>query len=115
MTSMPFSLCDLQSLEDTAVVDAQASVVGSEDFDGGDPHLHQDGMSFANLLIELSQVHVEGVVDRGFLSFLHPDVYRIFEIALTRRFDYLPLRSARGESRTTKSMTVVVPPNAAAL
>jgi hypothetical protein len=58
--------------EDGSVVEAQAVVIGGENLEGGDAHLDQGREFGGDGVVELGQVHVEGVVDGGFGGFLEP-------------------------------------------
>ena len=65
--------------EDAAIIEAQTSVIGGEDFQGLNAHLHQRRNRFRDLLIEAGEIHMEGIVDGGFFGFLHPQINRIFK------------------------------------
>ena len=90
---------DAHGLEDTAILQAQAPVVSREHLHAGDTHVHQGRDIFTYLFIKMGQVHVKGVVNRGFPGFFQPKVHRIFKAL----------------GLLHNEITVVVPPKAAAL
>ena len=65
---------DLQGLEDTAIIEAKSPVVCRENFQRGNSHIAQRRNLFGDLVIEFVKVHVEGIINGGFLGFHSPRV-----------------------------------------
>jgi hypothetical protein len=87
--------------KDIAVLQAQAVVIGRKYLQRGDAFSHQCGNLSQHLFIQMGDVHVKTEIDGGFgVCFCMPGVDIGFE---------------PGRSCGTKSITVVVPPKAAAL
>ena len=96
---------DLHRLENAAIVDAQAAVVGREHLECGDAHFPQIRDPACNPFIEAGQVHVEGIIDGCLLRHLHPGIHGMLKALFLQ---YHKIHHGRGSAKGCGLMTAVM-------